>query len=139
MRYFYLFAILSCCFLNCSESPTEENKSHSDTHISSGIIGILTDEDDNPVSGAIVRIYPVEHVPSWGTAKKLSGITDTTDNEGIYEIPNVDTGLYNIEGEKDSVGVFIDSIDVENDTEITDVPTEQLKKLHYHPIGFQKS
>ncbi|OGJ92281.1 MAG: hypothetical protein A2268_06005 [Candidatus Raymondbacteria bacterium RifOxyA12_full_50_37] len=117
-----------CLFFGCSDNPTKNNEDNT-THISAGVKGKLVDASNNPVSGAIVRLYPVDYVPSTTAMKIRAANLDTTDDEGVYEIPNVDTGTYNIEGQKDTLGVFIDSIDVPDDTSIIDVPPGQLKKL----------
>lgn len=114
--------------IGCSDSPTKQDKSAT-THITAGVMGRLVDAQNNPVSGVVVRLYPVDYVPSLGMSRALMKDRDTTDTDGVYEIPDVDTGTYNLEGKKDTLGVFIDSIDVADDTSVIDVPPEQLKKL----------
>lgn len=127
VKAFTIIGIIPLLFFSCLNPADDDNDGT--TRISSGVKGTLLDANNNPVSGAVVRLYAVDYVPSWGSAKRLAVINDTTDEDGVYEIPDVDTGMYNIEGEKDSLGILIDSVEVDNDTGIIDVPPGQLKKL----------
>lgn len=128
MKPLLTIALLICFIIGCSNNPTKTIPNNT-THITTGVKGRLLDLNNNPVSGAIVFLYPVNYIPSVGAFKSLSSNKDTTDENGTYEIANVDTGIYNIEGQKDSLGILIDSIPVVDDTSITNVPPGQLRKL----------
>jgi len=82
------------------------------------IKGRILDEYYYPVAGTIVRMFPVNYIPS--DKEGLSNIpSDTTDENGDYSIYLKETGLYNLKGSKDNFGIFRDSINIS--TNISDV------------------
>lgn len=98
----------------CSkDKPTAGNSSESSNAF---IMGKLVDTGSNPVAGALVRIYPADYVPSFGSGDSLSIPVETTDAKGIYRIGKQSKGVYNIEGEKGNTGAFIDSIEIDQDS-----------------------
>ena len=94
---------------SCSSNPTDSQNS--------GVRGRFLDESGSPASGAFVYTYPVDYIPSFS---EVIVPADTTGGNGYYEIAEIDPGIYNIEGQYLSSGVFIDSVEVDNDTRIAE-------------------
>ncbi len=95
----------------------------------SGVTGRLTDANGNPVSGAVVQMVPVNYVPSLTLGKVAGTMLDTTDAKGYYWIPIKDTGVYNIDSHKDTLGVFIDSVRIPDNSNSVQLPDHKMKKL----------
>jgi len=119
----FLAIVLSC------SNPTPTKSDSTPTTTGRVVKGKLLNESNQPISGAIVRIYSVDFVPSLGTGKRSASSPETTDTNGEFEIPNVDSGTYNIEAEMDSLAGFIDSVKVGKDTIDVKVPDKVLKKF----------
>ena len=70
--------------------------------------------DNSPTAGATVHIVPVNYIPGT-TAGSTGGSTlynTTTDQNGQYQIPRLDDGMYNILIQKDSLGSIQDSVTI---------------------------
>ena len=117
----FIFTVL------CDKNPVEDNTAPTPT--GRAITGNFLDANNRPVAGAFVRLYPVDYVPSISLSKKAGVSIDTTDNNGNYRIPVSDSGTFNLEGQKDTLGVFVDSIVIPNDTDDVVIPDTTLKRL----------
>jgi hypothetical protein len=115
-----------CLLFLCMNNPSDNDD---DTDNGRVIKGRFTDINNRPVSGAFVRILPINFVPSLSLPKKALLASDTTDGNGNYQIPVADSGVFNLEGSKDDLGVFVDSIVVPNDTNDITIPDNILKKV----------
>ena len=109
MLYFKMLSMLALAagiFVCCDKTPTTAgNGSETENAFS----GRILYGDGSPAAGVSVRVLPVDNVPSIAAAKS---IVVTTDSNGYYNVAGLDSGLYNVEGLKDTLGVFIDSIAV---------------------------
>jgi hypothetical protein len=123
---FLLFPL--CLFLLCSKNPAN-NGNTTPQATGRAIVGKFLDVNNKPISSALVRLFPVDYVPSLSLSKKLTITVDTTDKNGNYRIPVADSGTFNLEGQKDSLGIFIDSVKVPLDTNNVPIPDKVLKKL----------
>jgi|GEM_PF-4141405 len=79
--------------------------------------------------GAIVRLYPADYVPSQFLSEIQPVVSETTDALGTYEFEGVASGIYNIEGEYNNLGTFIDSVNTSKNPTGTNVPSGVLKKV----------
>lgn len=102
-----MLGIASFFFAQCSsdDTPVAGNGSETDN----ALTGRIVYEDGSPAAGVSVRIIPVNNVPSFAP-KIYEGVARTTDEQGRYSLAGLDTGKYNVEGLKDSLGVFVDSV-----------------------------
>jgi hypothetical protein len=89
------------------------------------IKGTMINEAGDPVAGAIVRVYQSNYIPTLDNENTF--MSDTTNADGEYELGKVDEGFYNIEGQTDDKGVFIDSVLVFNDSTKNNIPPGILK------------
>jgi hypothetical protein len=129
MKAFLTFLLIPLFLtLFCSKNPAD-NGNTTPPQTGRAITGKFLDVNDKPISGALVRLFPVDYVPSLSLSKKLAIIVDTTDKHGNYRIPVSDSGIFNLEGQKDSLGVFVDSVKVPKDTNDVPVSDKVLKKL----------
>jgi hypothetical protein len=128
VRFLYPFFITLLFFiLLCSNPANNDTPQEKTGRI---ITGKFVDWQNKPVSGAIVRLYPVGFVPSLSLSKTKVITIDSTDENGNYQIPiSIDSGDFNIEGQKDTIGVFIDSVNVPQDSDDVIVSEKTLKKL----------
>lgn len=106
ISYAFLALFLLFCFCSKSKDIISGNGSETENALS----GRIVYEDGTPAAGVTVRILPVSNVPSFTINKIKEGVTRNTDENGYYLLNGIDSGLYNIEGLKESLGVFIDSI-----------------------------
>lgn len=109
----------------CINNPSDNDDTPPD--IGRVIKGRMVDSNGKPISGATIRLFPSNFVPS--LLKKAAISNDTTDGNGSYQIPVTDSGVYNLEGLNDSLGVFIDSIIIPDDSEDVVIPDTILKPL----------
>jgi hypothetical protein len=121
---FIIFLLLLSCVNNPSNTVNETN-----TIVGRSIKGRFLDINGKPIVGATVRVYSASYVPSFSLSKKLATITGTTDLNGAYQIPFKDSGLINIDGFKDSLGTFIDSIKIPKDSVDVIIPDKVMKKV----------
>jgi hypothetical protein len=91
--------------------------------------GVLLLPNGSPAVGATVRAVPADHVPSLADQQIPSFPTATTNAKGEYGFPTIDSGLYNLEGTLDSLGVLIDSVHVPDDTNTVHVADAYLHGL----------
>jgi hypothetical protein len=94
------------------------------------VSGFVYKADGNPAAGAVVRMTPVDYVPSFGFSKKASVLPCTTDIHGHYVVfTRIDSGVYNMEAVRDTAGALLDSIKVTGDTGQT------VKDAYLHALG----
>ena len=110
---------------SCINNPSENDTIIPD--VGRVIKGRMVGSDGKPVSGAAIQIFPSDFVPSLSKSAAMSD--DTTDENGRYQIPIADSGVFNLEGLHDTLGVFIDSIIIPHDSEDVVVPDAIFKRL----------
>jgi N-acetylneuraminic acid mutarotase len=80
------------------------------------LAGTLYTKDGEPAANAIVRAYPVDHVPNSALIKKSADSSFVyklrTDGNGRYSAASLEEGQYNFIGEKDGEYSYLDSITV---------------------------
>jgi hypothetical protein len=127
MRLTAIGAILTALLCLCSRQAQQLTGSGTSPAVC-GVKGRIVDAQGSPVAGVTVEIFSVNYIPAPRTAKIQAQSGITTDNQGNYEITPVFAGLYNISAEKDSLGVFIDSVTLAKDTGIVEMPVCTLSK-----------
>ena len=110
---------LASCLNNGTEIPNG----------ATSVTGRLTDPGGNPVAGAEVQMLPADYVPSLVAAKHAAIPKVTTDANGYYRFPITVHGTFNIDCRKDTLGGFIDSVQIPDDSTAVQVPDCKLKKL----------
>jgi hypothetical protein len=123
-----LFSIVFLIF-HCTSKPNENETAGNTETENVALRGRLLDIKGNPVPSALVYAYSADHMPPQSTTKRYLVVKDTTDSNGEYRIHAQDTGYFNIEGIKDTLGVFLDSIHVPSKTTDTDVEDGIMKRL----------
>ena len=93
-------------------------------------MGKILFADGKPAAGALVRIVPVDYVPSFALAKKTPVPICTTDAGGNYSIYAIDSGAYNLEAVRDTMGVFKDSVKI-----LPDSLDQYLGEAYLHRLG----
>ena len=93
-------------------------------------LGKILTADGKPAAGALVRIVPVDYVPSFSLAKKTPVPICTTDAGGQYSIFAIDSGAYNIEAVLDTQGVFKNSVGI-----LPDSFNQYLGEAYLHRLG----
>jgi hypothetical protein len=93
-------------------------------------MGKILFADGKPAAGALVRIVPVDFVPSFALAKKMAVPICTTDAGGNYSIFAIDSGAYNLEAVRDTLGVFQDSVKI-----LPDSFDQNLGEAYLHRLG----
>jgi len=120
----WTFSLVALFFVNCMDNSTEIPNG-----VSHVVSGLVVDNNNKPVSGAIVQIVPVNYAPTSTVMTQTSISSDTTDANGNYQISVGDIGAYNIECTNDTVGAFIDSVEVVQNLKEIQAPNLKLKKL----------
>jgi hypothetical protein len=120
-----LTAIAVLLFLSCSSGPTASGGTGTET--GNAFTGRILYPDRSPAAGVTVKFFPVDYVPLGQIPSSIR--EKTTDADGYYDYSDLGPGMYNVEGEKDSLGVFIDTIIVERDSSKCRVPTGVLDRL----------
>ena len=110
-------------FLSCGGGPTASGGTGTET--GNAFTGRILYQDSTPAAGVTVRIFPVDFVP----LTPSGGISKTTDSNGYYYYGDLGEGRYNVEGLKESLGVFIDSIMVDRDSSLCRVPGGFMDRL----------
>jgi hypothetical protein len=111
----------------CTLGPTAGNGTQTGNPVAMG--KILT-ADGKPAAGALVRIVPVDYVPSFALANMTPVPICTTDAGGNYRIYEIDSGAYNLEAVRDTLGVFKDSIKI-----LPDSLNQYLGEAYLHRLG----
>jgi hypothetical protein len=93
-------------------------------------MGKILTANGKPAAGALVRIVPVDYVPSFALAKKTPVPICTTDANGSYSIYAIDSGAYNLEAVRDTMGVFKDSVKI-----LPDSINQYLGEAYLHRLG----
>lgn len=61
------------------------------------VTGIILDSDGKPATGAVVRAFPVDFNPILDSRRdSVLKLLDSTDGEGAFAIPGMDSGRYNL-------------------------------------------
>jgi hypothetical protein len=119
-----LAALLCSCLSN--------SDSEGGTEIPNGVRtvnGRLIDVHGNPVAGMTVRLIPADYVPSLVASKSAVITLDTTSTDGTFAIPVPDSGIFNLEGLKDTVGIRVDSVQIGSDTLDIELADQQVARL----------
>ena len=115
---------------NCGNKST--NTPTAQTPSGKVVQGKLVDASGHPVSGASIRIYRYDFIPSISLSKSLAAAavdTGVTRSDGTYHLTSPDSGLFNIECLKDTLGVFIDSIRILHDSNSVNVSDKVMNRL----------
>ena len=119
--------LLAVLMTLCTLGPTAGNGTQTGNPVAMG--KILT-ADGKPAAGALVRIVPVDYVPSFALANTTPVPICTTDAGGNYRIYAIDSGAYNLEAVRDTLGVFKDSIKI-----LPDSLNQNIGEAYLHRLG----
>jgi hypothetical protein len=122
-----LAAITGMTVFHCSLGPISGNGSHTGNPVA---VGRILTADGRPAAGALVRIVPVDYVPSFALAKSTPMPMCTSDAEGRYSIFAIDSGAYNLEAVLDSLGVFEDSVKI-----VAGLFNQSIEDAYLHRLG----
>ena len=123
--YLSIFAgLVTFVFVSCFDSPTAKSDGGTRT-----VSGRLLGSNNSAVSGAIVRMAPANYAPSFSASSSGSVSVDTTDTQGNYQIAVAGSGTYSLDAQKDTLGIFVDSIKISSDSTNIHAPDFKMKKL----------
>lgn len=115
--YVLIIAVASTLLCwQCGSGPTASGGTGTET--GNAFSGRILYQDSTPAAGVTIRIFPVDFMP----LTTSGGVEKTTDSNGYYYYGDLGEGRYNVEGLKESLGVFIDSIVVDRDSSLCRVP-----------------
>jgi hypothetical protein len=94
MKAFLAIALFMSIFYGCGEDPVAGGSSD---HGNARVAGIIVNQDGEPLSNAIVQMYP-DNYNHLTDSLRVSPYATTTDKNGFYAFDSVKNGSYTISG-----------------------------------------